>query len=729
MVSSSLLFACAGEKLELTVKARIDGQPAAQARVTVDNELQGLTGADGTFSGIIKKKPGDEVTVLVIGAKPGYRIKPWETTFVVKPPVPRAPRTFAIEADLQAMRYVTIVAAEKGAPVTDAIVSSHGREAGRTDANGVFEYEYKDLPTAGLDLAIIKPGYAVWRKTGPVEPGQRIEAALSRRVTLSITAFVEEYGQSSGIPGVAVIINNRNAGKTDAKGVLVYADDAEPGKKVSLVLSAPGYIPETWKTSIVLEDDVNVQRYFYPPIPNPIRTGIYRFEGNTPNADLREVLSQTELAVASQLFKNSCFREVPSRTLQSDMKLAKLGIEKIIAQGWRDTALKKTVDMIVLGSVAVEEQGFLIETKFYTSGGKLILSQIAHARSPRDIHRVVKEIADAVVEQFPFEGTLVSVDHGRYRINLGKTRYKISRGTVFTLMAPRLDEEGKILGFREIGRLRVNKADENGSWTEVEELMKDEKISIGDRVVRRTGREDGEEGARSYFIVSAKGGLPPDVAPLAGVNIYVDDKWLGATGPDGKAEVPARINEDVSLMLYRHGYRRVSEKVKIEKTRDLGEYTLVANTVVFRIDSQPQDAAVYIDGEKVGKTPILDNRPIPLGFHTVKVAIGGDYRDWEEEIDFSTQGEDRTGERKIILPRDVLKIGEQAEQKGDVDAAVQEYKSAAWGTRTTPRRTFVSPRSIWMRKAIMMPQSASSRTSSRCPRTSSLYTSSSRWSS
>ena len=55
MFVASLLFACMGEKLELQVKARMDGQPAPQAKVTVDNEVQGLTGADGIFSKIIKR--------------------------------------------------------------------------------------------------------------------------------------------------------------------------------------------------------------------------------------------------------------------------------------------------------------------------------------------------------------------------------------------------------------------------------------------------------------------------------------------------------------------------------------------------------------------------------------------------------------------------------------------------------------------------------------------------
>ena len=87
---------------------------------------------------------------------------------------------YALDADLAATRYVTVTATEKGAPVADAIVRVAGKEVGKTDAQGMFIYEYKTLPKAGTDLTVTKPGYAAWRKTGKLEPGQKLEAALSR---------------------------------------------------------------------------------------------------------------------------------------------------------------------------------------------------------------------------------------------------------------------------------------------------------------------------------------------------------------------------------------------------------------------------------------------------------------------------------------------------------------------------------------------------------------------
>jgi tetratricopeptide (TPR) repeat protein len=678
LFASLMLSACAGEKLEIEVKATIDGQPAAQAKVAVDGKEEGVTDANGLFSKVFRKKPGADVEVVVTKEQPGYRIQPWKSSFLMKLPKSGTMDKYSLEANLAATRYVTLVAAEQGTPVPDAVVKAAGTEVGKTDARGEFVYEYKDLPESGIDLAVSKPGYAVWRKTGAVEPGQRIEAAMSKRVTVSVAALMEEYGQTAGMPGVAVSIDRKQVGKTNGKGTFTYSYDGEPGKKVSLALSAPGYIPESWKTTVTLEGEVNVQRYFYPTTPKAIRAGIYRFVSNTPGADLTEVLNQTETALASQLFKYACFREVPTKTLQAEVKRRRLSIDKLTAKGWRETPLKRTVDMIILGSVAQDDKGFLIETKFYTSGGKLLLSQINRASDERRIVGVAREIASAVLEKFPFEGTVVAKDGENYRINLGKADYRISRGTDFALMAARMDEAGKVSSYREIGKLRVKKAEAKGSWAEIEDIRKGEKVGIGDRVVRRIYREE-EEAARNFFILSVKGGVPPDVSPLGGVNVYLNQEWIGSTGADGKAEVPVKLGKKYDMVLYRHGYQQLADKLRIDKNKEARDFVLQVNNSIFKIDSEPRGAEVFVDGEKIGKTPVTDGKQVTLGFHTVKVSAGGDYRDWEEVVEFATKVEDRTGDRKIVLHKDYLRIGERAEQKDDIEGAIQAYQSTEKG--------------------------------------------------
>src|SRR5512136_551414 len=128
IAAASFLFSgCAGEKMGLEVKAKIDGQPVAQARVAVDGVEEGLTGSDGSFVKVLTRKPGAEVSVVVTKEMPGYRISPWKTAFLMKLPKNDGMDRYVFDADLPATRYVTIVATEKGAPVADAAIKAAGK--------------------------------------------------------------------------------------------------------------------------------------------------------------------------------------------------------------------------------------------------------------------------------------------------------------------------------------------------------------------------------------------------------------------------------------------------------------------------------------------------------------------------------------------------------------------------------------------------------------------------
>jgi tetratricopeptide (TPR) repeat protein len=59
----------------------------------------------------------------------------------------------------------------------------------------------------------------------------------------------------------------------------------------------------------------------------------------------------------------------------------------------------------------------------------------------------------------------------------------------------------------------------------------------------------------------------------------------------------------------------------------------------------------------------------------VRLAYGEDYRDFFQVMEFTQKEEDRTGERRIVLQKDFLKIGERARQKGDIDGAIKAYGS------------------------------------------------------
>jgi tetratricopeptide (TPR) repeat protein len=220
--------------------------------------------------------------------------------------------------------------------------------------------------------------------------------------------------------------------------------------------------------------------------------------------------------------------------------------------------------------------------------------------------------------------------------------------------------------------MEVRRGEDTSSLMDVATLKQGEKVQVGDRVVRRTGREADEGDRRSYVLLSTKGGVGMDVNALPGTNVYLNGEWKGATGTNGQAEIPLRPGRSYSLMLYRHGYQQFAGKLSVEKSGEAREFTLAANNALFRIDSEPSPAAVYIDDEQVGKTPIAAGKPVTLGFHSVRLTYGEDYRDFFEVMEFSKKEEDR----KVVLQKDFLKIGERAREKGDVDGAIKSYAAA-----------------------------------------------------
>ncbi len=669
-----LLGACSNEvPLDVEVRATLDGQVAPQARVSIDGVEVGLTDASGSLSKSLSREPGVEVRIAVAMDRAGYRIAPWEGAFVVRNPAKGQVLRYPLEAALTSTRYVTLAVTEAGAPLEGALVELNGEKVAETDLRGEAEVTIPAEVGKGLRLEVSKSGYGGWKKTLKPEAGDRVEAVLSKEARLNVSALTEEYGLAVRMPGVSVSVDGRRVGKTDSKGNYTYVYTGEPGKKVRVTLSAPGSLPAQWQGSVTLEGEKSLQRYFYPASPKPIRAAVYGYVNNTPTEDLSGSLRSLEDGVAVNLFSYLGFKEVPREKAQEEIRKAKLNVDQITAKGWQETRLARSVDMLLLGSVTKDERGFTIETKVFTSAGRLILSQINTARRERDIPGTAREIAQAVLARFPFEGTILAVEGERYQINLGKADYRMEKGMELALLSPVLDGSGKVKKFEDIGTFRVKKTEASASWGEVVELKGGAAPAVGDRVVRRLQLEEERKATGTSFVLQASGGVAPDVVPLRGVNIYLDDQWMGSTGADGTAEVPVKLGKKYDLLLYRHGYQKIGERLKVEKSGDRRPFVLAANNALFKVETDPAGAEILLDGTSLGRTPLAEGKPVPFGFHTLRLALGGDYRDWEEVLEFSQRVEDYTGPRRITLYKDYLRLGREAEGKGSVEGAIAAY--------------------------------------------------------
>lgn len=678
---SLTLFACGDKtpRMDLEVNVTLNGKLVPNTKIMMDGKLLGETGPEGQFNASMNQQPGKQIKLEAQADVAGFEVQPWKNEFTVKLPNEGEILKYVFDIELTATPFVVFAVQEKGVPISGAAVIVDKREAGKTDESGNFLYKYQKGTKQSVTVEVTKNGYSTWKRVSKFEPGIKFGVEIFRRVAVTFEALKDEYGSSVGIAGVAITVDGKRAGKTNEIGALTLNYEGEPGKPVKVIYTAPGYLPAQWSASMALDGGSGVRHYFYPVSSRPIKLAFFHFGGNTPGVDLKDVALQAQSAIRSQLFKHSVFREVAGETLDKEIKTANLNITKLTSKGWQQSRLQSLVDMIVVGSVAKDVKGYIIEAKFHSSSGKLIFSQLIHIDDRSDINSAAREISANVIERFPFEGNVIAFKDDRYEINLGKA-YEISRGTEFELFSPVAAKAAPVSTV-----LTVKKSGDNSSFAALEDGQAGLKVAVGDRVIRRaqhegesSSRRESRSGRESYAI-SVKGGVGKDATPLAGVNIYLNNDWVGSTASDGRASVTITTGKSFNLMLYRHGYQQIVEKIKIEKQGENKQYVMAANYALFKVDSTPSPATVYIDGELLGKTPMIDGRQLGLGFHTVRLTAGDNYRDWEAVVEFDKKIENRTGPNKIVLYKDYMKLGEAAEAKGNIDAAIAAYAATVSG--------------------------------------------------
>ncbi len=664
-----LLHAC-GDKappMEMEVNVLMAGKPVPHAKVMMDGNLLGETGDNGQFNTSMNLLPGKQVKLEASAEVEGYEMQPWKSDFTVKLPNDGEILKYVFDVELKGAPFVVISTQEKGAAVAGAAVRVNGLDAGVTDGAGNLKYVYQQGGKASALVEVSKSGYSTSRRQVRLEPALKVSMDVFRQVAVTFEALKDEYGRGAGIQGITVSLDGKVIGKTNDMGALVYNYAGDLNKQLRVAYSAPGYLPAQWVTRMQLSGGTTVRHYFYPVTVKPIKVALYQVSGNTPGVDLKEITTLTQSALRTQLFRQSVFTEVPGETLAREMKHAGTSIGIMTTKGWNQTHMQGLVNMVVVGSVAKDERGYLIEAKFHSSSGKLIYSQVIHADGKSDISSAAREIVANVIERFPFEGMVVALKDDRYEINLGKA-YAVSRGTEFALLGADAEATNTILV--------VKKAGDSTSLAALDEGQAKVKVQVGDRVVRRVTKE-GESSSRGStresVVLKVRGGTGKDASPLAGVNVYLNNDWVGTTGSDGNARVTIRTGKNYDLMLYRHGYQQITQRLRVEKNGESHQYAMAANYALFKVESSPSGASVYVDGELLGKTPISDGRQLALGFHTVRLHAGDTYRDFEEVIEFAKKVENRTGASKIVLYKDYLKIGEAAEAKGNVDAAISAY--------------------------------------------------------
>lgn len=674
-VVAILINGCSVE-LSVDMTAELDGKPVSQAKVLLDGVEAGVTDDQGHFVTKVKRKPDVQFEMSVVKEVPGYRIEPWKESMVVKKESDGGKTNLVYQIKLESNPFVALMVSENKAPVAEASVFADGKKLGKTDEAGKFFYEFKEPFKKPVNLSIAKDTYFTWTHTlKKAKPGDTVDVDFKKSLDISLSAVYDEYGDSKPASGIDVYLGKQKIGVTDKNGRLSYSMPAKSGKKDRISMSSRKYVPR-WTKTIELAGQQEYQRIFYDSKVRPVRVGILPFSTNTAGEDLGMAPFKAGEALAKELGKRNAFIEVAGGDLDDFMKRSKMSQKKIATTGWNGTSMRKHVDNVVIGSISKDGNAYILEAKFYGPDGEVKFSQIATASKLGNIERAAKEIAVNAMEEYPFEGLVVSDVEGEenvFEVNIGDKPFDISRKTDFAVYAPKQDKAGRIVGYNEIGVLSAKSIKDDHSIVKVDRMEGKAKVSPGDKVVRINSSD---ERSKDHVVIVAKGGSEGETWPVQGANIYLNEKWIGATDRKGEFKLPVRIGKGYELVIYRHGYERIAKDFKGEKNGEKKEFVMNSFSSMFTVASNPSGAKVYIDDEEIGVTPITKAKPVPIGFHKVKVDLGGEYRAWEEVVEFNEREKSLTGSNSLNIYKDFLRMGEKAERSNKFDQAIDLYKQA-----------------------------------------------------
>ncbi|MDH5327132.1 MAG: PEGA domain-containing protein [Gammaproteobacteria bacterium] len=655
--------------IQLQVNAEFNGAAVSGAIVNVDGVAVGQTDANGSLNTAIAKLNQQVVKVSVVKDADGIKTNVWDGEFKVEKKENEEKLSQVLDVRLQ--NYVTVVVAAKDIPLSEVVVKNGNETIGTTDANGRLAYAFDFWPKKGLRLQVDKKGYAAKTVSYKGNSGDAVEVNLYERAVIRFSANADQSGTVKPIEGASVYLGKRLLGKTGGDGYFTYRHKGKHGGKIKFTLVARGYIPSSWSKSVVMDGKKTYERTFYSETPTRIKTGIYSVVSNTSGEDISTVTNRVKKQLQERFFKESkAFEEVPETQLVKLVRNSKLSMEKLKSKGWEKNRLARNLDLLVLGSVSRSPNNdYVIEVNFHRKDGQLVMSHVATSGSDSNwrIGRAVGEIVETVLERYPFEGMVTAVDKDNYRINLGDDLFPLSRNDIFEIRSVKSDAAGRVVKTVAIGSTEVDSA--RSKYTTLETIKK--KVKVGDRVVR-IDSPSGKEG--EFVQLNIKGGVDADTRPLPGVNVYAEEKWVGITNRSGTIKIPARVGRDLDLVLYKHGYKQIMKSVEPESNNQNYEFVMQSYSSMLTVASQPAGAKVFLDDEQIGVTPMNKPYNVTLGFHTVRLQLGGDYRDWEEVIEFNKSEENRTGSNKITLYKDFVTIAEKAHAGGKIDAAVEAYK-------------------------------------------------------
>ncbi len=661
------------------VTVNVRGEPLSDTGVILDGVEIGRTNADGKFAYKLRQLRFRKNKTELTNEANGYLYEPWSQEFKVGDlKLVDGRHVMQVELKLTGT-YFWIVAKDKTGGVAGAKVAIGGKEVGKTDISGRFQALYDGKEQQQMMVRVEVEGKPVYRHRESVKPGLVVDINYDNLVPITIYTKSREYGSHLALGDVQVFIDGKYDGATDSAGRFFYPFFASAGDKLQIGLRRKGFLPRDWKKTITLQDEtkkITIKRLFLPEKAQPLKVSLYRLVSNLPEGAPEVDLEVVREKLEDHLFARRFFEQVKSEKAHKLFEKYKYNYERMITKGWDERyALKSNLDLIVVASLA-QRDNLILEVSLYNSFGGLVMSALEEGGAG-DLGGMCKDVVRKIFANFPYEGVVLSARKHQADISIGDGDGKeLKRGSLMRVLRPKVDNWGSMdfkKPYRSAGILKLSRVKDETCQGKLENPASSDRVRAAYPVISMVEDKFRYVSNASLDLQVVTSTVKGEKA-VSGVNVYLAKNWVGTTDEEGRLAVPMILKKKQTILFYKHGFKDKHLEYVI-KARSVSEkISMDSYSCRVYVDSDPAGARLWIDDEEVGETPYdSGSRSFTVGFHHLRISKGGEYRDYDEVVEFLGREMSLRGTRRIALYKDFLRLGEELEEQGDTDAAMEFY--------------------------------------------------------
>ncbi|MBP9706350.1 MAG: hypothetical protein KBD78_01835 [Oligoflexales bacterium] len=570
------------------------------------------------------------------------------------------------------VKFSFYVSSDKG-PITGAKIISKDEGLSdnnlcTTNQNGRCQAKVRQAEGSKIQILVKAEKYVTQELQVKLSEGGKKRVVLERGLSLDVATYVRRFDYASSLQGVKVFIDEKPIGETNSAGFFTSILPIKKDQLLRVRLESKDFLPKVYDVELVVGGPLFIERYFTPKTPPKVHVSIVPIlpAGEVTQVDLKGFEGRLDSIVYeslnTHLFAKQAFSYFPIERVDQGLAQAQISINQISEKGWRSSSIANQLDALIIPIIEMSVPKKL-SFNFVNRDGEIVQSTqtvLTEANHSLAIDKGIKDLAEKIIKNFPFEGAITRVEANNVWINIGKKSLRgIRPKDEVEIYSTQLDAFGQKRDIVKIAVEEVFDVGDNESHVIINSALPPRTyISVGDLVVTRP-RVNTSALSRSSaeltqeILVSDQSRSKSENKYIGQVNVYLNENWLGATNEKGQLQLRQKLKKEDKLRFVKPGYG-VLEKTIDEVEKNRFEFELKRNTALLVIDTVPGALEVYADDVKIGTSPLNKTIQVAGSFVNLKVKAPKGYIDFNRIIEITGSEVNLGKNNKLILQKDIL---------------------------------------------------------------------------